>query len=105
MGKSKNAIALCKYYKGEDESPFELGTDEYTFWSLEKAWVTLVLTNETRSANFALEFSIDFPDDLDYIDIPLTLKATMYSRYSHFVGNKEGFPEFLISYINNAPAR
>lgn len=102
-GKNKNAIALCKYYKGEEENPFDYGTIQRTFWNLEQGWVKLVLTNETRYGNYALEFSIDFPDNLDYIDIPLSLKATMYSRYYHFKGSKDGFPEFLIAYINNAP--
>lgn len=103
MGKSKNAIALCKYYKGEEENPFDIKSIQRTFWTLEQSWVKLVLTNETRSANYALEFSLDFPDNLDYIDIPLTLKATMYDRYYHFMDGKDGFPEFLLAYINNAP--
>lgn len=102
-GINKKALALCKYYKGEVECPFDYGTIQRTFWDLEQGWVKLVLTNETRSANYALEFSLDFPDNLDYIDIPLTLKAAMYDRYYHFMDGKDGFPEFLIAYINNAP--
>jgi hypothetical protein len=29
---------FCKYYKGEEKSPYEYGTPEHSFWELEKQY-------------------------------------------------------------------
>ena len=92
----------CKYYKGEEECPYP-GTDiKSTYWRLESIWVEEVNDNEILRDEYGFNFTIDFPDDMAHItSIPFYLKATMYDQYRHFGGSKEGFEDWLYSYLES----
>lgn len=93
----------CLYYNGEDECPFNPRSLQYTYWRMEKIWVKITCQDETVEDNRLQEFLVDFPDGIDSIEsIQTSLKATIYNQYCRFGGSKEGFEDYLITYLAKA---
>lgn len=97
------ALALCRYYKGEDDCPFGPTDMASTFWDVERGWVLLVVGDETRQDNLLLPFLLDFGGGLDAFDVEVSLKAFLYDQFCHFGGSKGDFPGFLLQYLSGAP--
>ena len=96
----------CLYYKGEEECPYDLRSIQSTFWRIEKIWDIIVRDDEIERSNKEGEFLYDFPDAIDSIkNVPVSLKATLYSQYCHFGGDRYGFEDYLKNYISNAPRK
>lgn len=95
---NEEALKFCRYYHGEPETPFDLDDIKSTYWSIEETWIKLVVDNETRSDNLLLPFMVDF-GGMDYVHIPVTLKATIYDQFCHFGGSKGEFMDFLLAYL------
>lgn len=93
------ALKLCKFYKGEEECPFDYSDYKSTWWSIEQTWVKWDCTTPIDEDGNVLEFIVDFPDELSYIEIPLSLKGTMYNQHLHWGNTPESFPDVLLSYI------
>lgn len=101
MERSK-ALELCRYYKGEEECPYDYSLPEANYWSLEESWVKLTCTTPEEKSGEILEFITYFPDELSHIDVPLGLKGTMFNQYLHFDGDPKSFPNFLLAYLNHS---
>lgn len=56
--KREDAIALCRYYKGESETPFEKLSNESFFWDCEKQYVENVVHSDA--------FRKEWEDDAEY---------------------------------------
>lgn len=104
MSQREELIKQCRYYKGEEENPFEGNENSQNakmFWEYERGWVFSTLRGDT------FEIIID-----DYkwhgLDgfraddgIPMSLKALLFNRYVHWCGgygnDREGFINFFNS--------
>lgn len=92
-------ISLCRYYKGEDQNPFNVNDQRYTFWDIEYGWFKLVANDYTRSSNYIVPFLLAFDGGLPGFKIDETIKATLFNHYMHFNGSKDGFGDFLLRYM------
>lgn len=100
-------VAVMLYYHGEDKCPYPLTDMRATYWALEQMWLTQVCNvNEPMEFTQMMEFMSDFPDRLDKITsatrTPESLTSFMYERYCNAGGSYEGFPAWLIAYVNSA---
>ena len=75
-------IKICKFYKGEEECPFDETSDKRYIWNYERVWVDLVLYNKPKSFElFLLEYSHAGLEDFSKDDgVPITLKAILFNR-------------------------
>ena len=96
-------LSKCRYYHGEEENPFNPSSIRYTFWTIEKIYIVIVLNSEIEQENIGAAFSIDFPDLLEEYDMPVFLKATLYTQYVRFGGSKENFEDWLLEYFRQTP--
>lgn len=102
MAEVVQPLRYCRYYKGEDKCPFPSYGIDATYWELERSWVNLVNPNEDIREGMVFELAMDFPYTFPYIDAPTSLKAFMYNRFYQFHGEKEGFENFLKTYVNRS---
>ena len=106
--KINKLIDLCRYYKGEDNNPFE-GKDQNKamFWFYEKYWVEQTLKIEKEGENshavkYIGEMISDYQNaglwNFEVFDhVPLALKALLFNRYNHWnIGGTDGFKEFYL---------
>lgn len=94
-----NLIDYCRYYKGEEENPFE-GKDQNKamFWFYERHWVNEISKNENLISEYLSDYLRNDLDNFSFNDhIPITLKALLFNRYNHWnMGGAEGFKEFYL---------
>lgn len=94
----KDLLPFCRYYKGEKECPKE--TNEL-FWGYEKVWVETSENPKENGDNFKI--ASDWLDD--YLraslssfsnddGVPITLKALLFNRYTHWMQTNDGFKEW-----------
>ncbi len=96
-------IKNCLYYNGEEECPYDARTIQSTFWRIEKIWDVIVRDDEIEKSNKEAEFLYDFPAAIPTIkSVPLSLKATLYNQFCRFGGDKEGFEDYLVTYLAKA---
>lgn len=99
MGTSKkDLLPFCRYYKGEKERP--KGVNEL-FWEYEKKWVEVSKNPKEGSNNFnTASYWLD-----DYLradlasfsnddGVPITLKALLFNRYTHWMQTNDGFKKW-----------
>lgn len=62
-----------------------------------------IFSTKIERSNKVGEFLVDFPDGVPAIEnVPTSLKATLYDQYYRFGGNKDGFVEYLMTYLSDA---
>ena len=95
---SKDLLPFCRYYKGEKECPKGINAN---FWEYEKIWVELSENPKEESDGFKM--ISDWLDDymranltsFDNDDgVPVTLKALLFNRYTHWMQTNDGFKEW-----------
>lgn len=98
MGKIEDWIRFCRYYKGEKERPKEVNE---LFWEYEKKWVEVSENPKEGSNNF--NTASDWLDDYFHAGfgsfaindgVPVTLKALLFNRYTHWMQTNDGFKEW-----------
>lgn len=82
-----NLLQYCRYYKGEENCPPEIQAAEKSLlWDYEMFWVTSEEHRDENSAN-AREYRRDVLPQFNEDDgTPMTLKALLYNRYTHWAG-------------------
>ena len=99
MSPTNELLQFTQYYKGEKECPKSCSNSN--FWSYEKMWVEDAEERAEYNPR-VLEYKryvLPFYNEDD--GIPLSLKALLYNRYSHWnssfpIENEiNGFKEFL----------
>lgn len=99
MPNNNPLLQFTQYYKGEKECPRSCAHPN--FWEYEKMWVE---NKEERAEDNPrmVEYKRDvFPLYNGDDGIPLSLKALLYNRYTHWCGGYQleddvrGFKEFL----------
>ncbi len=74
-------IGFCRYYKGEEESPYQ---DEVSFyWAVEMAWVSFV-ENGNSFSQMLPEYIASGLDEILIDNIPRSLKATLFNRFCQY---------------------
>lgn len=91
--KEKPYIQFCRYYHGETGCP--KGVKE-SFWNYERAWVEQSMQEGADFRGLLEEYfnaGLRTFEQMD--DTPLTLKATLFNRYSHWLpSDTEGFKKW-----------
>lgn len=95
----QDLLQFCKYYKGEEESPYQ-GT-ENALWGIEKTWVAFSLNAEkgfdylSKCLNEYL--SCGLRDFEQFDDTPVSLKAVLFNRFEQWDEGGD-FKEFYRKY-------
>lgn len=95
----EDLIKHCRYYKGEDENPFEPDGGEnqnkMMFWFYEQCWVnfTLATIKDKNCEDASIlhsslkEYIAHGLADFEQFDnVPIKLKALLFNRYCHWIG-------------------
>ena len=101
----EDAIRFCKYYKGEEQSPYS-EQNESMLWFYEKAWVYELLNNGESFGLMLEEYLlVGLADFEKFDDTPITLKALLFNRYcktaQSMLSAVEPFKEFYHKYYTN----
>lgn len=102
-------IKKCRYYKGEEKSPFTGKSEEElvknSLWFYEMGWVEEMLRG--KDPNYlAIEYTSFPTKNIDPEDkVPFSLKCLLFNRYGkNEMGTREetakGFAEFLKRYYD-----
>jgi len=103
----RELIALCRYYKGEEECPYEdrdkYVKDEEMWWFYEKCWVRF--QQQAAYSDFAIYVSEYISVGLEFFEmndgVPISLKALLFNRWSKGSWSlAEGVPSFKRAYID-----
>lgn len=96
---TKDAIAFCHYYKGENECPFK-DNDKSFLWNYERAWVYKMTNNEPLADYIGDYIGHGLTDFHDDDGVPLSLKAVLLNRYINALERVdiEAFKEFYSKY-------
>lgn len=78
---TKEAIAFCRYYKGENECPFK-DNDKSFLWNYERAWVYDMANNTSLADNIGEYIACGLTDFSDEDGVPLSLKAVLFNRFA-----------------------
>ena len=78
---TKDAIAFCHYYKGEDECPFK-DNDKSFLWNYERAWVYDMVNNTSLAGSIGEYIACGLTDFNDDDGVPLSLKAVLFNRFA-----------------------
>ena len=94
MPTKEELIKQCRYYKGEEESPYEgVDQDKDMLWFYESHWVMSGTSEDMLSDYHRLHISTD------NISIPTSLKALLFNRFAKGYKStqeaKIAFPSFL----------
>ena len=82
----KSLLSVCRYYKDEKENPFK-NNNQATFWEYEKKWIEFNHTNKDILISAVQEYINAGLADFEAEDnTPLSLKAFLFDRYSHWLG-------------------
>ena len=93
-------IAQCRYYKGEEENPFEgIDQNKKMLWFYEQVWVFdngEVLGSYLDEYKTALKIGNLVADNR----YPFSLQALLYNRYEHwgYMVTAQDFLEFYYKY-------
>lgn len=72
-------IACCRYYTGDDNAPAN------SLGYYEKSWVSMVLNNTIKYAELINTYLFYGLEDFSVDDgVPLSLKAVLFNRYTHW---------------------
>ena len=94
----KDAIAFCRYYKGEQDCPYRDHDKEFC-WFYEQAWV-YDMTNNTSLAEYIGDFiGFGLGDFSNDDGVPLSLKALLFNRYAKSCHSMQSAVEpFMVFY-------
>lgn len=96
--KREDLLKLCRYYKGTSNKQ-----QEDQFETYERVWVEMTLDDHIALKEYMRDFRRVFSenDPTTRFDIPTTLKAVLWNRFEHWVGNNPSeFIEYLERYVN-----
>lgn len=80
--KEKELLKFCRYYNGEEDSPFE-EQNKSMLWFYERVWVFEMLNNSDNLLGCIdkyIRLGLGLFEQFD--DIPLSLKALLFNRYA-----------------------
>jgi hypothetical protein len=97
----KDLLKFCRYYKGEAS----MAKDTKAFlWEYEKKWVELMINDNPLLDGMISVYISNGLRDFEQMDnTPLTLKALLFNRYSHWLKeDADGFRRwYKTEYIGN----
>lgn len=78
----KELLKFCRYYKGQEDSPFE-EQNKSMLWFYERVWVFEMLNNSDNLSICIDEYiRIGLGPFESFDDTPLSLKALLFNRYA-----------------------
>lgn len=104
----KKYLKFCKYYKGEDLTPYENGPNNTAnqqhgmFWFYERHWChASEQEHEQHTRDYINDGLINFEKN---DGTPISLKGLLYNRYCHWSGYGDDVENFkrwyVIQYLN-----
>lgn len=97
-------IKQCRYYKGEEECPFDgVDQDKTAFWSYEETWVNNFKRNYiddqlTQSSYLAFS-SVANANKEELSSVPVSLQLLLFNRYVHWFGGYQSLEEDAASFV------
>ncbi len=94
--RTKELIPMCRYYKGEEASPFHYDISDM-FWDYERFWVNAMADSYTHGHEWRKNLE---DSGLQYAatkyHIPTTLLGLLYNRFKHWGSGFETNEDFII---------
>lgn len=81
--RKKKLTAKCRYYKGEQENPYE-GTEDQMKWYYESCWVEQLSESYENAKMFRHEIGNKFDDIAEKYNVPRSLIGLLLNRYEHW---------------------
>lgn len=101
-------LQFCRYYKGEDESPYEgIDQNKDMLWFYEKCWTFDVVNGGDKMfVEMINEYSrVGLAMFSNHDNTPISLKALLFNRYAKgswsMADAVEGFKRFYNKYYND----
>lgn len=83
-------ITYCRYYKGEAKNPFAISSEQATFWEWERMWNRMQEGKDPKVEDLVSGYVSAGLFGFEESDIaPISLKAWLWNRYSHWTGNED----------------
>lgn len=77
-------LTYCRYYKGEEECPFEDNEDRL-FWQYEQFWYDSQAKKDEHLSELIADYINAGLSDFENRDnTPISLKALLWNRFSHW---------------------
>ena len=102
--KKSDIIALCRYYKGETQNPFENKDQNKTLlWIYEQIWLEDMQNDNCTFTDLLTDYlDAGLRDFCKTDDTPITLKALLFNRFCKMQDrtDPEAFKEFYQKYYS-----
>lgn len=99
--KKEELLKYCRYYKGEDNSPFD-DLNLSSLWFYERAWVEDIYHNRYNDTLIDEYIGVGLGLFDQFGGVPLTLQALIFNRYAKgcqsLAEAKEPFKKFYNKY-------
>ena len=95
-------LQFCRYYKGEEKSPYK-NDMQSLLWDYERIWIDLSVKKDNYLGKMLDDYLAAGLQSFEKADnTPATLKALLYNRYEHWTqGTSDGFKQWYKNvYIN-----
>ena len=98
-------IRQCRYYKGEEECPFEgIAQDKTSFWSYEEIWVNkfkgdYIDEQMTQSSYLAFP-SVATANKGELSSVPVSFQQLLLNRYMHWLGGYRSLEDDVESFVS-----
>ncbi len=98
-------IKQCRYYKGEEECPFDgIDQDKTSFWSYEEIWVNKFKGNyidEQMTQSSYLAFPpVAMANRGEFSSVPVSLQQLLLNRYMHWLGGYQSLEDDVESFVD-----
>lgn len=97
-------IKQCRYYKGEEECPFDgIDQDKTAFWSYEYIWVNKFkgdYIDEQMTQSSYLAFPpVAMANRGELSSVPVSLQQLLFNRYVHWLGGYQSLEDDVENFV------
>lgn len=97
-------IKQCRYYKGEEENPFEgADQDKSLFWYYEEMWVNRFkgdyIDEQMTRVRYLAFPSVANANKGKLSAVPVSLQLLLFNRYVHWLGGYQSLEDDVASFV------
>ena len=98
-------IKQCRYYKGEEECPFDgIDQDKTAFWSYEYIWVNKFkgdyIDEQMIQSSYLAFPPVAMANRGEFSSVPVSLQLLLFNRYMHWLGGYQSLEDDVESFVD-----
>lgn len=98
-------IKQCRYYKGEEECPFDgIDQDKTSFWSYEYIWVNNFkgdyIDEQMTQSSYLAFLPVAMANRGEFSSVPVSLQQLLLNRYMHWLGGYQSLEDDVESFVD-----